>query len=154
MVTEVWTILFKRNTVLSFFFPYPFERERVNRTGGGAKAEGEAGSTQRAQCGTRSRDSRIMPWAEGRRSTTEPPRDPAYLLILSQDRATLYNHIMRRKGLSESQIHKHTEIALYNFNCRKKIQDIKIHRSWCQRAFSSGLLCSQYKYAKKSIMIS
>ena len=29
------------------------------------QAEGEAGSTQRARCGTQSRVSRITPWAEG-----------------------------------------------------------------------------------------
>ena len=29
------------------------------------QAEGEAESTQGARCGTRSRDPRIMPWAEG-----------------------------------------------------------------------------------------
>ena len=38
--------------------------------------EGEAGSMPGAQCGTRSRDSRIAPWAKGRRQTSEPPRDP------------------------------------------------------------------------------
>ena len=31
---------------------------------------------QGGQCGTGSRDSRIMPWAEGRCSTAEPPRHP------------------------------------------------------------------------------
>ena len=40
------------------------------------QAEREAGSMQGAQCGTQSWDSRIMPWAKGRRQTTEPPRDP------------------------------------------------------------------------------
>ena len=40
------------------------------------QAEGEAGSMQGARRGTRSRVSRIMPWAEGRRQTAEPPRDP------------------------------------------------------------------------------
>ena len=30
---------------------------------------------------TRSRDSRITPWAEGRRPTTEPPRDPPVMHI-------------------------------------------------------------------------
>ena len=43
-----------------------------------SRAEGEAGSMQGAQCGTRSWDSRIMPWAEGRHQTTEPPRDPFF----------------------------------------------------------------------------
>ena len=31
---------------------------------------------QGARCGTRSRDSRITPWAKGRRRTATPPRDP------------------------------------------------------------------------------
>ena len=31
---------------------------------------------QGARCGTRSQVSRITPWAEGRRQTAEPPRDP------------------------------------------------------------------------------
>ena len=39
------------------------EREREAET----QEEGEAGSMQGAQCGTRSRDSRITPWAKGRR---------------------------------------------------------------------------------------
>ena len=37
--------------------------------------EGEAGSTQGAQHGTRFRVSRITPWAEGRHPTAEAPRD-------------------------------------------------------------------------------
>ena len=41
------------------------------------QAEGEAGSIQGARCGTGSRDSGIMPWAEGRCSTAEPPRWPS-----------------------------------------------------------------------------
>ena len=40
------------------------------------QAEGEAGSRQGARRGTRSRGSRITPWAEGRYSTTEPPGLP------------------------------------------------------------------------------
>ena len=38
--------------------------------------EGEAGSMPGARCGTPSWDSRITPWAKGRRQTAEPPRDP------------------------------------------------------------------------------
>ena len=38
-------------------------REREAET----QAEGEAGSVRGAQCGTQSRDPRIMPWAKGRR---------------------------------------------------------------------------------------
>ncbi|CAD7678536.1 unnamed protein product [Nyctereutes procyonoides] len=48
------------------------EREREAET----QAEGEAGSMQGTRRGTRSRDSRIAPWAKGRRQTAEPPRDP------------------------------------------------------------------------------
>ena len=48
------------------------EQEREAET----QAEGEAGSRPGARCGTLSRDSRIAPWAKGRRQTTEPPRDP------------------------------------------------------------------------------
>ena len=47
------------------------EREREE-----TQAEGEAGSMQGAQCGTRSQDSKIMSWAKARHSTAEPPRDP------------------------------------------------------------------------------
>ena len=38
--------------------------------------EGEAGSMPGARRGTRSRVSRIAPWAKGRHQTAEPPRDP------------------------------------------------------------------------------
>ena len=48
-----------------------------------AQAEGEAGSMQGAQYGARSWDSRITPWAGGRCQTTEPPRDPQAISLLS-----------------------------------------------------------------------
>ena len=48
------------------------EREREAET----QAEGEAGSMQGARCGIRSGVSTIVPWAEGRRQTATPPRDP------------------------------------------------------------------------------
>ena len=48
------------------------EREREAET----QAEGEAGSMPGAQHGTRSRDSRIAPWAKSRHETAEPPRGP------------------------------------------------------------------------------
>ena len=38
------------------------------------QAEGEASSLQGAQCGTGFQDLGIMTWADGRCSTTEPPR--------------------------------------------------------------------------------
>ena len=46
--------------------------------------EGEAGSMPGARRGTRSRDSRIAPWAKGRRQTAEPPRDPPRFLVLME----------------------------------------------------------------------
>ena len=45
------------------------------------EAEAEAGSMQRARCGTLSRDSRITPWAKGRCPTAEPPRRPLTFLV-------------------------------------------------------------------------
>ena len=50
------------------------EKERGGR-GTETQAEGEAGSRQGARCATRSRDSRITPWAEG---STKPLSHPAY----------------------------------------------------------------------------
>ena len=43
------------------------DREREEEREAETQAEGEAGSTQEVQRRTRSRDSRITPWAEGRR---------------------------------------------------------------------------------------
>ena len=57
-----------------FVYSWETHRERQRRR------QREAGSLQGARCGTRSQGSRIMPWAEGRHSTTEPPRDPLFLL--------------------------------------------------------------------------
>ena len=54
---------------------YLFIHERHREREAETQAEGEAGSMQGARCGTGSRDSRITPWAKGRRQTTEPPRD-------------------------------------------------------------------------------
>ena len=56
------------------------EREREAET----QAEGEAGRLHApgARRGTRSRVSRIAPWAKGRRQTAAPPRDPYVLIFL------------------------------------------------------------------------
>ena len=54
------------------------ETEREAET----QAEGEAGSTQEAWCGTWSQDPGITPWAEGRCSTTEPPRYPNIFFLI------------------------------------------------------------------------
>ena len=58
---------------LRFYLFIHREREREAET----QAEGEAGSTQRARCGTQSQVSGMMPWAESRRSTAELPRRPS-----------------------------------------------------------------------------
>ena len=54
-------------------FIYSFMRD----TERGAEAGTQTGSLRGAQCGTPSQDSRIMTWAKGRCSTTEPPRHPS-----------------------------------------------------------------------------
>ena len=51
-------------------------RETHTQRGAETQAEGEAGSMQGAPRGTRSRDSRIMPWAEGRTKTLSHPGCP------------------------------------------------------------------------------
>ena len=49
----------------------------------------EAGFMQGAQCETQSWDCRIMPWAKGRRPTTEPARCPMKELDLDVDCETV-----------------------------------------------------------------
>ena len=58
------------------------EREREREREAETQAEGEAGSTPGTRHGTRSRVSRVTPWAEGRRQTTEPPRRPSFPLFI------------------------------------------------------------------------
>ena len=55
-----------------FFLKILFINERYIERG----RERKAGFMQAARRGTRSWDSRIMPWAKGRHQTPEPPRDP------------------------------------------------------------------------------
>ena len=89
------------------------ETEREAET----QAEGEAGSMQGARCGTRSRVSMIMPWAEGRCSTAEPPRDPPkiqffvvehfqMLVCCHLESASKKKRLMRNEGHSVKQIVK------------------------------------------------
>ena len=59
-----------------YLFMIDIERERVREAE--TQAEGEGGFMLGAQRGTRSRDSRIVPWAKGRHQTAEPPRDPQH----------------------------------------------------------------------------
>ena len=51
------------------------DRERKAET----QAEGEAGALQGARSGP---DSRITPWAEGKCSTSEPPRRPSLTSLI------------------------------------------------------------------------
>ena len=55
------------------------EREREAET----QAEGEVASMPGVRCGTRSQDSRMAPWAKGRRQTAEPPRDSHHAPLLT-----------------------------------------------------------------------
>ena len=69
--------------IVRFFFEFYLfihDREREAET----QAEGEAGSMPGARRGTRSQDSRIVPWAKGRCQTAEPPRDPPDYFFLRQ----------------------------------------------------------------------
>ena len=57
------------------------EREREAET----QEEGEAGSKPGARRRTGSRDSRITPWAKGKRPITEPPRRPLRFYLFMRD---------------------------------------------------------------------
>ena len=72
----------------NIFFIYSWEIHREAQT----QAEGEAGSTQGARCGTWSWVSRITPKGEGRHQTAEPPRDPCCWLW------TWRGHVPRNVG--------------------------------------------------------
>ena len=61
---------------LKIFYLFIHERHREREREAETQAEGEAGSMPGARRGTRSRGSRIVPWAKGRHQTAEPPRDP------------------------------------------------------------------------------
>ena len=65
------------------------EKEREREREAETQAKGEAGSLQGARCGIPSWVSRIMPWAEGRHLTAEPPRDPFYFIFEKYQKAQL-----------------------------------------------------------------
>ena len=62
---------------LKFIYDRHRQRERGRDTGRGRSRLHAPG----ARRGTRSRVSRITPWAKGRRQTTAPPRDPSIGLL-------------------------------------------------------------------------
>ena len=80
--------LFFLNIFLKILFIYSWEthrqRERERERLAETQAEGEAGSMPGARRGTRSRDSRITPWAKDRCQTAEPPRDLLALISHSE----------------------------------------------------------------------
>ena len=57
------------------------EREGGRDTGRGRSRLHALG----ARHGIRSRDSRIAPWAKGRRQTAAPPRDPLSILLIVKE---------------------------------------------------------------------
>ena len=64
-------LLFKKKKKILFIYSWEAEKQ----------AEREAGSMQGALCGTWSQDPGIMPWAEDRCSTAEPPRCPKHYFL-------------------------------------------------------------------------
>ena len=67
-----------------FLFIYDSQRERGRDIGRGRGRGRSRLHAPGARCGTRSRVSRIAPWAKGRRQTAAPPRDPdiVYFLVI------------------------------------------------------------------------
>ena len=92
------------------------QREREREREAETQAEGEAGSMQGARCGTWSWVSRIMPWAKGRRSTTEPPRHPKIYKFLNKD--------FQLAQISHFKAHCQT--------CRAENSQFRVHfNEWC-----------------------
>ena len=82
-INEAWIL----NLIRVFFFLFNLKiiyfliHERHTEREAETQAEGEAGFLQEARYGTQSRDSGIMAWVEGKHSTTESPRHP-YMIVL------------------------------------------------------------------------
>ena len=70
------------NIFQTFFFLkkilFIYSWETQSRREAETQAEREVGSMQGTRCGTWYRDSRMMPWVEGRCQTAEPPRHPRH----------------------------------------------------------------------------
>ena len=66
------------------------EKERGRDTGRGRSRLQAPG----ARRGIRSRVSRIVPWAKGRRQTTAPPRDPRKILDWEKSTEASHAHIL------------------------------------------------------------
>ena len=70
--TEIIPVLSVLHFQVFFFNIYLFMRDTQREAE--TQSEGEAGSLQRAGCGTWFQDPGIMTWTKSRHSTTEPPR--------------------------------------------------------------------------------
>ena len=77
--TQVFLFIFYFLKILSTY-SWETQREKEAET----QVEGEAGSMQGAQRGTRSGVSGIVPWAKGRRQTAQPPRDLPTQVFLTE----------------------------------------------------------------------
>ena len=78
--------------MILYIYSWEAHRERQRQ------AEEETGSLCGAWCVTRSQDPVIMLWAEGRCSTTEPPRGPSFVFVLlwfCQWNKTVTRYIMK-----------------------------------------------------------
>ena len=99
-------------------FIYSWETHREAET----QAEGEAGSMQGAQCGTRSQDPRIMTWAEGRYSIAELPRQPLNIQLLKKIFLNFYLFMIVTHRERERQRHRQREKRLHAPGARRGIR--------------------------------
>ena len=93
-------------------------------------SRGEAGSMQGARCGTRSWVSRIMPWAEGRRQTTEPPGLP---MLVDLNGLSIPSWILR--ALLDFRVRKNFPPSTYSptqvkYPCEEALNDKSKTNQW------------------------
>ena len=106
-----------------FLRVYLFIHERHTHTNTEAEtqAEGEAGFLQETQCATQSRDSGITPWAKGRCSTTEHPKDFIFynlwfycITIRSLNISNMFLYLLRLPNKQE------IFLIIFTSGCEKK----------------------------------
>ena len=100
-----------------FLSIYLFIHERHTQREAETQAEGEAGSMQGLQGGTRSQDSRIMPWAEVGANLLSHPGCPYSPIFWGKNKPHMPRSDIFQEKKSESPIqdpkwHKHLENAL------------------------------------------
>ena len=79
LIPFLWNVFF----FLIFLFIYDSHRERERERGRDTGRGRSRLHAPGARCGTRSRVSRIAPWAKGRPQTAAPPRDPHVFFCLA-----------------------------------------------------------------------